>query len=68
MNSNQIVDIHSKHISLEALQEELRVTPSRLEEKKAGKTPLLCSVDFGNIAVCEFLLSLGANIEAKNEV
>ncbi len=68
MNSNRIVDIHSKHVTLEALQEQLGVNPWRLEEWKAGKTPLLFSVEFGNIAVCEFLLSLGANIEATNEV
>ncbi len=58
----------SKHITLEAIQDELRAFPSRLEEKKEGKTPLISSAEFGNDLVCEFLLSLGANVEAKNEV
>ncbi len=49
----------------------LRIHPSRLEEMKTeennwddGKTPLMASARCGNIAVVEFLLSLGANIEA----
>ncbi len=67
------VDIHSDHVRLNALQEELRIRPLRLEEHKvifphAGMTPLLSSAKFGNIAVCEFLLSIGANIEAKSDV
>ncbi len=74
---NRVVDIHSQHITLETLQNELRSNPTRLEEKKvgnnwdiphAGNTPLMTSVEFQNIVVCEFLLSVGANIEAKNEV
>ncbi len=45
-----IVDIHSKHITLDELRDELRVNPSRLEEKKMkiygslGITPLMASV------------------------
>ncbi len=62
------IDIHSEHIRLEAIQDELRVNPSRLEEEKEGKTPLMSSAEFGNDLICEFLLSLGANVEAKSEV
>ncbi len=71
------VDIHSEHITLDALQQELRINPWRLEEKKGGNgwqstdegnTPLISSAEFGNLQECEFLLSVGANIEAKNTV
>ncbi len=68
------VDVHSQDITLEALQEELRINPSRLEEKKGGNywdqanSPLISLADFGNLQVCEFLLSVGANIDAKNTV
>ena len=70
------MDIHSEHITLDALQEELRINPCRLEEKKGGNgwdptegnSPLTSSAGFGNLEVCEFLLSVGANIEAKNKV
>ncbi len=66
----QIVDIHSEHITVEELQDELRVNPMRLEEKENeyGNTPLLSSAEYENVAVFEFLLSLGANLEAKNKV
>ncbi len=76
--AHQII-IHSKHIALDAIQEELRLNPWRLEEKKVkyndthfdshvGNTPLMSSVRFENVAVVEYLLSIGANSEAKNEV
>ncbi len=68
--SSRVIDIHSKHITLEALQTELRLHPSRLEEMEMthGYNPLMSSAKFGNIAVVEFLLSFGANIHAKNKV
>ncbi len=52
------------------MQIELRLHPSRLEEKDLEweETPLISSAKFGNIAVVEFLLSIGANIHAKNKV
>ncbi len=67
------VDVHSERITLDALQEELRTNPSRLEEKKGngwdeGNTPLISSAGFGNLEVCKYLLSVGANIESKNKV
>ncbi len=69
------VDFHSKHITLDALQEELRVNPWKLEEKNGGtqwdfggNTPLISSAAFGNLKVCEYLLSIGSNVEAKNKV
>ncbi len=74
---SSIFDMHFKHTTHEDLQAELRVHPWRLEEKKAentkhnlqsGNTPLMSSAEFGNVEICEFLLSVGANIEAKNEV
>ncbi len=72
----RVVNIHSKRITLDALQEELRMKPWRLEEKNvgdrdhifAGSTPLMSSAAFGNLEVVKFLLSVGANIEAKHEV
>ncbi len=78
MNTTRIsaVDVHSEHITLDMIQEELRVNPWRLEEKKGandwdtheGNTPLISSAAFGNLEVCEYLLSVGANIKAKNTV
>ncbi len=70
------VDVHSKHTTLDSLQEELRVNPWRLEEKKegngwelhTGNSPLISSAAFGTLKVCEFLVKVGANIEAKNTV
>ncbi len=71
------VDIHSELTTLDAFQEELRINPSRLEEWEVGinklhpqveNTPLMSAAVFGNSALCEFLLSVGANIDAKNEV
>ncbi len=68
-------DVHSFYITLEAIREELRMNPWRLEKKKggsewysAGNTPLISSTVFGNLEVCEYLLSVGANVEAKNSV
>ncbi len=65
-----VVNIHSSRTTLEELQVELRIHPSRLEEKEMthGFTPLISSAFFGNIAVVEFLLSIGANVHAKNKV
>ncbi len=63
------VDVHSSRITLKALQAELSANPMRLEElKEWGNTPLMSSAEFGNVVVCKFLLSIGANIEAKNVV
>ncbi len=81
-NRTSVVNIHSKHIVLKALQDELREKPWRLDEKKSkntskcffmgdpneGNTPLMSAAKFGKFSVCEFLLSIGSNIEAKNEV
>ncbi len=69
------IDLHSNHIALNELQNELRAEPLRLEEKKvelyssySGNSPLMSAAAFGNVVLCEFLLSLGANVEATNEV
>ncbi len=71
------VDIHSPGITLRALRAELRKNPTRLEEKKegnnwvdplAGNTLLMSSAELGNVPMCKFLLSVGANIEAKSMV
>ncbi len=68
------VDIHSPDITLKDLQEELRRNPRRLEEKKegddwvdsfVGNTLLLSSAELGTVPMCEYLLSVGANIEVK---
>ncbi len=66
----QVVNIHSSRITLEEMQVELRVHPLRLEEKETfwGNTPLMSAAKFGNVAVVEFLLLIGANIHAKNNV
>ncbi len=61
-----VIDIHSSRITLEELQVELRLHPSR--EKYWGTTPLILAARFGNIAVVEFLLSIGANIHANSKV
>ncbi len=66
--STAAVDIHSKQITLEALREELVINRKRLEEKKTGKTPLMVFAEFGNVALCEFLLSIGAKVNASNAV
>ncbi len=68
--NNSTVDIHSRNVTLEELQEELRVHSSRLEEVEIvyENTPLMSSVKFENVALVEFLLSVGANIHAKNKV
>ncbi len=74
-----VVDIYGEDITMETIQEELRANPSRLEEKKdsdsryrqdfdEGNTPLISSAKFGNYPVVEFLLSVGADVEAKNQV
>ncbi len=66
--------IHTKDIPVGAMQAELREHPWRLEEKhddegdESGNTPLISSAMHGNIAVIELLLSLGANVEAKDMV
>ncbi len=65
-----LVDIHAKTVSLETIQAELRLHPWRLEERgcSVGKTPLTSAAEAGNVAVVEFLLSLGADMEAKEAV
>ncbi len=70
-----VVNIHAQLITRVMLETELRLHPMRLEERKEwehdrdeGNTPLTSAAMFGNIPVVEFLLSIGANIEAKNEV
>ncbi len=72
-----IVDVHAKDISLESVQEELRLHPLRLEERRErrqvfddeiGNTPLLSAVKAGNISVVQYLLSLGANVDSRNKV
>ncbi len=77
-NSIPVVDIHSNHITLATLRDQLRANPTRLEEKKVKKddgfdcqeenTPLISAADFGNVSVVEFLLSVGANVDAINKV
>ncbi len=73
----EAIDFHSEHITLEALQDELKVNPTLLEERRAGNssdlphagnTLLMSSAQFGNVVVCEFLLSVGANVQAENQV
>ncbi len=69
------VDIH-EGVILETIQSELRLYPSRLEEEiemkqvrntdDVGNTPLMSAAKTGNVAVVDFLLSLGANVEAEN--
>ncbi len=75
---SSIVDIHAKDIAFETIQTELRLHPWRLEEKRVrqegvddvdvGNTPLMSAAKAGHAAVVVFLLSLGANIQATNEV
>ncbi len=75
---SSVVDLHSNQITLDVLRNELRTNPSRLEERKerdkhyrdlrAGNTPIMTAVCFENMEMCEFLLSVGANIDSKNEV
>ncbi len=77
---NSVLDIHSKFVTLDDLRDEFRVNPLRLEERKVrkknegpdgpveGNTSLITAAVFGNVALCEFLLSIGANLEAKNKV
>ncbi len=63
------VDIFGEGITLETMRDELRQHPWRLEEKSVnGDTLLMSAAKFGKTAVVEFLLSLGANIEAKDSV
>ncbi len=69
MGTTISVDIHSPDITLDALQSELKKNPMRLEERREGNnTLLISSTESGNLAVCTFLLSVGANVEAKNLV
>ncbi len=68
------VDIFAVDITLESIRDELKVHPWRLEERDVdvgngmGNTPLMSAADFGKVDVVQFLLLLGANIEAKNTV
>ncbi len=66
-----MVDIHAEDVTLEAIQVELTHHPWRIDEKRSvgfDDTPLGTAAKAGNVAVLVFLLSLGANVEAKNEV
>ncbi len=72
-----VVDVHSEHVALDLLQDELKRNPWKLDEKKVGNgpwdphegyTPLMSASAFGNAVVVEFLLTLGANKEAQDEV
>ncbi len=63
------VNIFAEGITLETMRDELRQQPWRLDERSVyGNTPLMSAAMFGNVAVVEFLLSLGANMEAKDDV
>ncbi len=67
------MDLHVHDITSEAMEEELRVNPVRLEEKKTVNdivscTPLMAASYFGNIDSVRILLSAGANFKATNEV
>ncbi len=71
-----MTSIFDEAITVEAMQIELRQQPWRLEEEYGredvygldnGNTPLISSALHGNIAVVKFLLSLGANVEARNK-
>ncbi len=54
-----VTDIHSKYTTLDAIRDELRLNPSRLEERncfgfntsdlQTRNTPLLSSAEFGNV-------------------
>ncbi len=71
--SVEVINLHNEHITVKEMQEELRVNPLRLEEKMLVDvydrcTPLTAAAYFGNVAVVEYLLSAGANIEATNQV
>ncbi len=77
MSSTGVVDFHSKLNTLETIQTELKLHPWRLEEKRGRtqkhdddfeNTPLMTAAKAGNYAVVVFLLSLGANVEAKRHV
>ncbi len=73
MATSTRINLHAEEITVETMQEEIRVNPVRLEEKKKFRsfgpcTPLLTAIWFGNVAVVRFLLSSGANIEARTEV
>ncbi len=69
---SSVVDIHAEDVTLETIQAELMLHPLRLEERKeegeVGCTPLIAAATSGNVALVKFLLSVGANIEARNEV
>ncbi len=71
-------NLHSKSVKLETIQAALRDDPSLLEKMTEkynreenvdeGNTLLITCALFGNLAAVEYLLSVGANIEAKNMV
>ncbi len=63
-----LINLHDKNITLSAIRPELRLHPSRLEERKEEDTPLMSAAEFGNVEVVEFLLTLGANKEAHDDV
>ncbi len=77
MNSkqNEMINIHALDITLDEIQAQLNQHPLRLEERSEdeeeyddGNTPLIAAAAYGNTAVVNFLLSMGANVEAKNTV
>ncbi len=68
-----VVDLHAKTITVKTMQEEFRVNSVRLEEKRWVEccgpcTPLIAACWFGKVDVVRFLLTAGANFEAKSEV
>ncbi len=56
--------------SEEAIEDILREYPFKLEENmdSSGNTPLMIACYLGNVGVVQYLLSLGANVQAKNNV
>ncbi len=76
------VDVHERDITVDAMKEELRENPFRLEERKIpivithdtreeehdGNTPLVSAAKYGNVSVLRFLLSEGADVNAENDV
>ncbi len=79
MDSSSIpqINIHAKDISVESLSTELTLNPLRLEEvedrgikfdEDDRNTPLMSAASNGNVEAVKYLLSIGANVEARNRV